>query len=309
MSFTLPRASSADLHTGLLPTDYAAQQRLGMAAEFLKAGQRRRKIFGGVNLWRARHFHPTAILATVFRRSSAILVFIAAWELFPRFGLVDEVFLPPFSQVIGAFGHLFSSGVLAEHFAASASRALIGLLLAILIAIPAGLVIGSIHRIAEILDPLFDFFRNTAPLALLPVFTLVLGIGETSKIAMVVYAASWPILLNTISALRTIDPLLIKAARSMGLSQVTLFRKVVLPASTPLIFTGIRLAASFSILVLIAAEMVGAKAGLGYLINAAQYNFQIPEMYAGILTLSLLGVTVNACLRLLEHRLTRWNRA
>lgn len=309
MSFTLPNTSSADLHTDVLPTDYANEQRLGTAASFRKVGKPRQEIFEDTGIERARNFRPASILAAVFRRSGAVLLFILAWELFPRFGLVDEVFLPPFSQVIGAFGHLISSGILAEHFVASASRALTGLLLATLIAIPAGLVIGSFSKAAEILDPLFDFFRNTAPLALLPVFTLVLGIGETSKIAMVVYAASWPILLNTISALRTMDPLLIKAARSMGLGQITLFRKVVLPASAPLIFTGIRLAASFSILVLIAAEMVGAKAGLGYMINAAQYNFQIPEMYAGILTLSLLGVTVNACLRLLEHRLTRWNRA
>ncbi len=165
-------------------------------------------------------------------------------------------------------------------------------------------MIGWDRRIAELLDPLLEIFRNTVPLALLPVFTLILGIGETS--AMVVYASTWPILLSTVSAVRTVDPLLVKAARSIGLCSVRLFAKVILPASVPTIFTGIRLAAAHSILVLIAAEMVGAKGGLGYFVNAAEFNFQIPEMYAGILTLALLGLVVNLALVRVESRLSAW---
>jgi len=95
----------------------------------------------------------------------------------------------------------------------------------------------------------------------------------------------------------------------MGLGPSALFRKVVLPASVPTIFTGIRLAAAISLLVLIAAEMVGARAGLGYMINAAQFNFQIPEMYAGIITLSALGLLLNVALRRIELRLSRWKDA
>jgi len=149
-------------------------------------------------------------------------------------------------------------------------------------------------------------FRNTAALALLPVFVLILGIGETSKVALVVYASAFPILLNTISGVRTVDPLLIKSARSLGLSPIRLFQKVVLPAAVPTIFTGLRMAAASSILVLIAAEMVGAKAGLGYLITASQLNFQIPNMYAGIVTIALVGVVFNGILVAIEGRLSGW---
>ncbi|MDO9711464.1 ABC transporter permease [Paracraurococcus lichenis] len=248
-------------------------------------------------------------LSRLGRQSIALAAFFLLWEILPRTDLVDSVFLPPFSLALGALWRMLLSGALFEHLAASLTRVLAGLLLAILVWIPAGLVIGSTRRLAEILDPLLELFRNTAPLALLPVFTLMLGIGETSKIAMVFYSASWPLLLSTITAVRTVDPLLLKAARSMGLGPVALFRKVVLPASVPSIFTGIRLAAGLSLLVLIAAEMVGAKAGLGYLVNAAQFNFQIPEMYAGILTLSLLGVGLNAILVAVQRRLMRWNQA
>ncbi len=123
---------------------------------------------------------------------------------------------------------------------------------------------------------------------------------------MVVYASIWPILLNTVSAVHTVDPLLVKAARSMGLNSVRLFVEVILPASVPTIFTGIRLAAAHSILVLIAAEMVGAKAGLGYFVNSAEFNFQIPEMYAGILSLALLGLAANLGLVRIESRFSAW---
>ena len=134
----------------------------------------------------------------------------------------------------------------------------------------------------------------------------ILGIGETSKIALVVYASFFPILLNTITGVRTVDPLLIKSAVSLGFSPIRLFQKVILPAAVPSIFTGVRMAAASSILVLIAAEMVGARAGLGYLITAAQQNFQIPNMYAGIIAISLLGLSFNGLLVALERRLSRW---
>ncbi|HXZ00410.1 MAG TPA: ABC transporter permease [Stellaceae bacterium] len=248
---------------------------------------------------------PEAIVDAA-RRSAAILAFLAVWEIFPRLHLVETTFLPPFSEVAAALWRLLLSGELIEHIIVSGSRALGGFLISIAIGVPLGLAIGWYERLAAILDPLFEIFRNTAPLALLPVFVLILGLGETSKIAMVIYACVWPILLNTVNGVRNVDPLLIKSARSMGLTPVWLFVRVVLPAACPTIFTGIRISGAYAILVLIAAEMVGAKAGLGYLINYAQFNFEIPQMYAGIITLSLLGLLFNQILLLIERRLTAW---
>ena len=112
--------------------------------------------------------------------------------------------------------------------------------------------------------------------------------------------------MNTISGVRTVDPLLIKSAQSLGLPPIRLFQKVILPAAVPTIFTGLRMAAASSILVLIAAEMVGAKAGLGYLITASQLNFQIPNMYAGIVAIALVGLVFNGVLVFVENRLSRW---
>jgi NitT/TauT family transport system permease protein len=243
---------------------------------------------------------------TVGTRLVAIGLLAAVWEVLPRLGVLDATFLPPLSQVLAAWWQLLVSGQLAEHLQASLLRSLAGFGLAIAAAIPLGLLIGWYSPVATLLNPLLELFRNTAALALLPVFVLVLGLGETSKIAVIFYACAWPILLNTISGVRSVDPLLVKSARSLGLRPLRLFRKVVLPAAVPTIFTGIRLAGAFSILILIAAEMVGAKAGLGYLINYAQYNFAVPDMYAGIITISAMGLVVNQVLVQIERRFSTW---
>ncbi|MEU1204003.1 ABC transporter permease [Nocardia sp. NPDC005825] len=235
-----------------------------------------------------------------------IAAFLAVWEAAPRLGLVDEVFLPPFSTVVGAGLELIRNGQLWEHVSTSLTRSLIGFAIALVTAIPVGVAIAWYRPVAEFLNPVLELFRNTAALALLPVFILILGIGETSKIALVVYAGFFPILLNTISGVRTVDPLLVKSAVSLGFSPLRLFQKVILPAAVPSIFTGIRMAASGSILVLIAAEMFGARAGLGYLITAAQQNFQIPDMYAGIVAIAVVGLTYNGVLVAIERRLSRW---
>ncbi|MFI7248166.1 ABC transporter permease [Micromonospora chalcea] len=239
-------------------------------------------------------------------RSAALLALAAIWETVPRAGLVDRVFLPPLSEVLAAWWELLRTGQLADHVGASLTRSLTGLALAVVTAIPLGLLIGWYRPLADLLSPLLEVFRNTAALALLPVFVLILGLGETSKIALVVYACSWPILLNTVAGVKGVDPLLIRSARSMGLNHLRLFQKVILPASVPTVFTGVRLAGAYSILVLVAAEMVGAKAGLGYLVNYAQYNFAIPDMYAGIITISAIGLVVNQLLVAGERRFSTW---
>lgn len=245
-------------------------------------------------------------LATVFTKGAAVLLLLAAWEIAPRAGLIDGTFLSPFSEVAAALGELAVNGQLAEHVQASLMRSLSGFVLAVLFGVPVGVLIGWYKVVSDVLTPLVQLFLNTAALALLPVFVLILGIGEASKIAIVFYACTWPILLNTISAVRNVDPTLLKLGKSLDLPATQLFGKVILPASVPTIFTGLRLAGAAAIVVVIAAEMVGAKAGLGYLINDSQYNFAIPNMYAGIVAISIVGVGFNQLLAFAERRLTRW---
>ncbi|WP_242949577.1 ABC transporter permease [Clostridium pasteurianum] len=132
------------------------------------------------------------------------------------------------------------------------------------------------------------------------------GIGETSKIAIVFWGVWSAILLNTISGVKNVDPILIKSAKSMAASQLTVFTKVVLPSAFPSIITGIRISATSSILVLIAAEMMGASSGIGYLLYDTQMKYQIPKMYASIVTMSLLGLIINYIIVAFEKRISRW---
>ncbi|MFB5285291.1 ABC transporter permease [Peribacillus sp. Hz7] len=247
-------------------------------------------------------------LQKLFKQSIVLIALFLLWEIAPRIGLVDEAFFPRFSNVLIAWWEMVKSGELFAHFLASIIRSISGFSLALVIAIPLGLLIGWYPLTRELLNPVLELFRNTAPLALLPVFILFLGIDETSKISIILFACTWSILLNTIAAVGSVDPLLIKSARSMNISSFKLFYKVILPASVPTMFTGIRMAGSSAILILIAAEMVGAKEGLGYLITYSQYNFMIPEMYAGILTISVLGLFINYGLLSIEKRLSRWKQ-
>ena len=154
------------------------------------------------------------------------------------------MFLPPFSEVIAAGWQLARSGELYEDVSASLLRALSGFLISVVLIVPLGLAVGWYARLGNLLNQFIEICRNTAPLALLPVFILLLGIGELSKVTMVVYSCAWPLLLNTIAAVKQVDPLLIKSARTMGATPQQLFRKVILPASLPNIFVGIRLASA-----------------------------------------------------------------
>lgn len=235
-----------------------------------------------------------------------VIAFFIVWELAPRIGLLSPIFFPPFSEVVLTLIHLTQSGELFVHVEASLQRSIIGFTLATIIAIPLGFLMGWYSRFEKYADLLIQGLRNTSLFALMPLFILILGIGEASKIGIVFYAAVWYLLINTISGVKCIDPLYIKAARSMGTSDADLFKKIILPACIPSIISGARLAAKSAVMVVIAAEMLAAKSGLGYYVQNAQLMMHIPEMYAGILTLAMIGLTVNYALVWIEKSATYW---
>ena len=245
-------------------------------------------------------------LFTLGYRLAAIVSFLLVWEIAPRIGLADPVFLPPFTKVLAAFWDLLRSGELITHIAQSVRRSVLGFSLGLLVSVPLGLLIGWFPRFEEFIDPLLQTFRQTSTLALFPVFILFFGIGEISKVAIIFWGVQWAILLNTIAGVKNVDPLLIKAARSMGTSSLEIFIKVIIPAAIPSIFTGVRLSATTSILILIAAEMMGANSGLGFLLYDSEVKYKIPTMYAAIMTMSLLGLLLNYSLVAIEKRITHW---
>ncbi|MET3177479.1 UNVERIFIED_ORG: NitT/TauT family transport system permease protein [Variovorax guangxiensis] len=244
----------------------------------------------------------------VAERGIGIVIFLALWEALPRLGIVSDAYLSPPSAVIASIAQLVDTGQLWKHLAASLQRSLWGLVLASFSGVVLGLLIGSSKRLAAIVDPVLQLFRQTSAFALFPVFILFLGIGELSKVAIIFWASFWPVLLSTVGGVKQVDRLLVNSALSMGASRRFIFVKVVLPASLPSIFTGVRLAGAYSITALVAAEMIGAHSGLGFLTLNSQETFQIPTMYAGILLLAVVGLVLNYLLALLERRLLRWRR-
>jgi NitT/TauT family transport system permease protein len=249
------------------------------------------------------------ISTKVFVSCIGLVILAAAWQVLPSQHIVDPTFVTPLDKVCSTWWHMLQDGSLWSNTRTSLARAGVGFFAAIIVGVPLGLLIGANRLIADLLNPVLELFRNTAPLALLPVFILILGIGQSSKFVFVGYSCLFPILLNTISAVKTADPLLVKSARALGFNQLRIFQKVVLPASVPQIFTGIRLAGGYALLVLIAAEYVGANSGLGFLITNSEQNFQTPMMYAAIITISMIGVLLNLVLLAIERRFSTWRVA
>lgn len=233
-----------------------------------------------------------------------ILGFLISWEIVIRLEVFNPIVLPPPSRIAPAVVDYFTTGEIWMHLGASLQRAALGFLLACAIGLPLGLLIGWFRIFDRLVGPLIEVFRQLPPLALFPALIILLGLGFRSQVAIVVWAALWPALLNTISGTRQTDPTLVKAGRSLGCSQMQIFTKIVLPSAIPTIATGLRLSGSYALLVLVAAEMIGANSGIGFLIVNKQYNFRIPEMYAAIAILAILGLIVNYLLILFERRMT-----
>ncbi|WP_039656809.1 ABC transporter permease [Clostridium tyrobutyricum] len=241
------------------------------------------------------------------RRSIALIVFFALWEIAPNIGLINKQFIPPISDILVYLVQMAVDGDLFVHVGASLTRALEGFALAVLVGVPLGFLLGGwFKKFEEILDPLLQVFAKVNPFTLFPIFILFFGIGEVSKVAIIFWVALWPVLFQTINGIKNIDPLLIKGARVMATPKFTLFYKVVLPGAAPLIFAGLKSAVGTAFLMLVAAEMIGASKGLGWLILNAENNYNIVRLYSAAITIAALGLLVSKLLTVLEHLVITW---
>ncbi len=244
---------------------------------------------------------------TALSRYGVVLGFLILWQVSASLGWVNAAIFPALDTIVVALAKALASGQLVGDIAISLQRAGIAFGAAVIVGIPLGLFMGQIRAVERALDPILQLFRQTSALAIYPIFILFLGLGETSKVAVIFWATLFPLLLATIGGVKEVDSKLIEMARTFGASQTTVFARVVLPASVPAIFVGLRLSATTALLLLIAAEMIGANKGLGFQVMNAQYNFQIPLMFGAIFLLAALGLTANAALVALQHHLCRWS--
>ena len=239
-------------------------------------------------------------------RYGLLIAFFLAWQVASKTGWLSAAVFPPIDAIARALWTGVVGGALIDDIAISLQRAGIAFAAAVALGIPVGLFMGQIAAVERALDPILQLFRQTSALALYPVFILLMGLGETSKVFVIFWATLFPILLATIGGVKQVDRKLIEMAESYGARRMTVFRRVVLPASVPSIFVGLRLSATTALLLLIAAEMIGASKGVGFQVINAQFNFQIPLMFAATFLLALLGLAANALLVALQDRLCRW---
>lgn len=236
-----------------------------------------------------------------------VALFLFLWWLANKTEVLDPKFLTPPQTVLSELVHGFSAGgALREQVWPSLHRGLLGFVIALGTGIFLGILVGSNRVLGKLLEPVLLFFRSLSVLALFPVFLLFFGIGEESKIAIVAWAAFWPIFINTTNAVRGVEKILINAARTLGAGRVYIFTRIVLPAAIPNIFPGVRLGASYAFTALVAAEYLGATEGIGIYIRSSQEGYQIPAMYSGIVVLGIIGVAINVILAAVEKRVTGW---
>ncbi len=241
------------------------------------------------------------VLGTAF-----IVAVLVAWQVVTALGIEPPIILPSPSDVVGAFRELFSSSDIWADFAASGEELLYGFALAAAVGIAAGLLIGWYPRLGYFFDPFINLLYAIPRVALGPLLVVWLGIGLSSKVALVFLIAVFPVLVNTSSGIRSLDPHLLRVARCFGASDLKIFRTIALPGSVPFILGGLRLAVGQSLIGVFVAELLGAQFGIGAMVENAGEQFQTDTVFAGLLIFAVAGLLLTAIVRWLERRFDAW---
>jgi ABC-type nitrate/sulfonate/bicarbonate transport system permease component len=218
----------------------------------------------------------------------------------------ESFYFPPLSEILEALVEEWFGPRLLDDVVPSLLRLLAGFALATVVAITLGVLIGTYKRVRDFLEPVLEFFRAIPPPVLVPIFLLIFGIDDTFKVIVIAFGCMWPILLNTAEGVRAVDEVLSDTARTYRISGTARLRNLVLPAASPQIFAGLRQGLSVAIILMVISELFAASNGLGFAIVQSQRSFAIPEMWAGMLVLGLLGVLLALLFRVVENRQLAW---
>lgn len=283
----------ANLFSGRLPSEGGALSATKSPAD------------GGV-VAPARHRGAPAWL----RRTGVVLrsyaLFIAAWWL-PAAWNGNPIQLPDPASVFNALVDLARDGELLEHTVVSSTRVVIALSIAVSLALPLGFAMGLSRRLESFVDPLVELLRPISGIAWIPLALFIFGVGNMLPIFIMVYVAFFPLLLNTVSGVRSVDRRLIDASRTMGVSRRAVLERVVIPASLPTVMVGFRLAFASAWAAVVAAELIGAPSGLGFAIEWYRQLLMSPKVFGFIALIGLVGFLFDSMLRALQRKLTPWH--
>ena len=236
----------------------------------------------------------------------SVVVFVVAWQLVTQARLVPALFLPAPTEIAQAMVQMLQDPTIWVDLETSGAEFMLGYLLAIATGLPLGLLAGRYLRLAWALDPFIAFFYSMPRIALVPLLIIWFGIGIYSKVAVVFLGAFFPILINTMAGIRSLDPALMRAARSFGARELQLFWTIALPGSVPFILTGLRLGIGHALVGVVVGELIAAQHGIAQRMSVAGTLFQVPTMFAALIIISSSGVVLTLVLQRLERRFDAW---
>lgn len=252
----------------------------------------------------------TAIARAVVLRLSVLAALAVGWQILAIL-VSDPVSWPPFSEVAARLWSRWLSdpAAWADSVAPSLLRLLAGWLAAVVLGVTVGTLIGLSSTARDYAGPAIQFLRAIPPPALLPLFIVLLGIGDGMKAALIGFGAAWPILLNTADGVASVDPLQRDTARAFRIGLRDELVRIVLPSAAPKIFAGLRISLSIAVILMVISEMVATVDGIGFALVQAQRGFRTLDVWATILLLGIIGFALNALLGVVERRALRWHRA
>ncbi|MBB3111438.1 sulfonate transport system permease protein [Paenibacillus phyllosphaerae] len=254
---------------------------------------------GANNRWSLRALH-------LFVGALLPLSILAVWQYVTAAGMVNAILIPSPKSIAAEFGAMISSGELQRNLGISAWRAMLGFLLGGGLGLAAGLWVGFSIRTERLLDPSLQLLRTLPHLAVAPLFILWFGFGEMSKVLLIAKGAFFPLYVNTFLGVRSVDRNLFDVAKVLEFTRWQTITKLIIPASLPSIFLGIRLSIGISWLGLVVAELMGSSSGIGYIINDARSFSLTSVIFVGIIVFALVGKITDSIVKLLERRLLRW---
>lgn len=231
---------------------------------------------------------------------------IGAWYAIALSGLISNALVPTPAQVFAQFWRLLTTQRLWFDMLISSERVLLGLASGIVLAVPIGFVLGWYRPVRTAVDPLVNFFRALPPISLIPLVIVYFGIGEIAKVVMLFYAAFFTGVIVMYEGIVQINPLFIRVARTLGATDGEVFRRVIVPLTIPHVLTAVRVALGVAWATLVASELIAAQRGLGAVIQNASNYFQIDIIYAGIISIGIIALIMDRCLRALGAHLVRW---
>jgi ABC-type nitrate/sulfonate/bicarbonate transport system permease component len=239
----------------------------------------------------------------------------AAWQAWATWH--HSPFFPPPSAIAarmyqlwfsGPAGHLLLTRAAIGNILPSLARVCAGLAIAVAMGVPLGIALGRSAAVSAYLEPILHFGRSLPAVAFVTVFTIIFSLGAQSEVSFIAFGVTWPILLNTIDGARSEDPLQAETARAVRLPLGWRVTKLIVPATLPEFFAGLRISVSLSLVLMVVSELVGGSNGIGYQMNNASGDYDLTGLWAGIVLLGILGYALNAAVLGIEHHLLAWHR-